>query len=144
MFFEDLAALLGILITAGAIGLHQATGDPVWDALGSIGVGLLLAAVAVFLMRRNMEYLLGEGISAELQGRVLGRLLAHPEIKRITYLHVEYVGPQRVFVVAAVDLVGDDTEDHLALRFRRVEADIEREPSSRTSCSRSPRPTTRR
>jgi hypothetical protein len=38
---------------------------------------------------------------------------------------VEYVGPQRLFVVAAVDLRGDDPESHLALRFRAVERDIE-------------------
>ena len=47
-------------------------------------------------------------------------------IERITYLHLEFVGPQRLFVVAAVDLTGDDSESHLALRLRRVEADIER------------------
>lgn len=128
VFFEDSAALLGILFAAAGIGLHQMTGDPVWDAIGSIAVGVLLAAVAVFLMRRNMEYLLGEGLSPELRAQVLGRMLEHPEIDRITYLHVEYVGPQRLFVVAAVDLVGDDTEPNLALRFRRVERDVERDP----------------
>jgi divalent metal cation (Fe/Co/Zn/Cd) transporter len=125
VFFEDFSALLGIAVAALGIGLHQATGDPVWDALGSIVIGLLLAVVAIFLMRRNMDYLLGEGVSPAVRSRVLARLLEHPEIERITYLHTEYVGPQRLFVVAAVDLVGDDTEDHLALRFRRVEADIE-------------------
>lgn len=128
VFFEDSAALVGILLAGGGIALHQLTGDPAWDAIGSIAVGLLLAAVAIFLMRRNMEYLLGEGLPPALRGQVLARLLEHPEIERITYLHVEYVGPQRLFVVAAVDLVGDDTEPHLALRFRRVEADIERDP----------------
>lgn len=128
VFFEDSAALLGIVIAAAGIGLHQATGSPIWDAVGSIGVGVLLAAVAVFLMRRNMDYLLGEGLDPATRSEVLRRLLSHPEIERITYLHVEFVGPQRVFVVAAVDLVGDDTEGHLALRFRKLEADIEKEP----------------
>lgn len=128
VFFEDSAALLGALLAATGIGLHQLTGNPAYDALGSIAVGVLLAAVAIFLMRRNMDYLLGEGLSPELRDRVLAQLLEHPEIDRITYLHVEYVGPQRLFVVAAVDLVGDDPEPHLALRFRRVEADVERDP----------------
>lgn len=128
VFFEDSAALVGILLAGGGIALHQLTGDPVYDALGSIAVGVLLAGVAIFLMRRNMEYLLGEAISPELRLRVLARLLEHPEIDRITYLHVEYVGPQRLFVVAAVDLVGVDTEPHLALRFRKVEADVEQDP----------------
>jgi cation diffusion facilitator family transporter len=128
VFFEDFSALLGILIAAGGIGLHQATGDPIYDALGSIAIGVLLAVVAVFLIRRNMDYLLGEAPTAETRSRVIAGILEHPQVERLTYLHLEYVGPQRLFVVAAVDLVGDDTEDHLALRLRAVEADIERHP----------------
>lgn len=125
VFFEDFSALLGILLAAAGIGLHQATGDPVWDAVGSIAIGLLLAVVAVFLMRRNMEFLVGEGSSPALREHVLTALLDHREVQRVTYLHIEFVGPQRVFVVAAVDLVGDDTEDHLAVRLRRVENAVE-------------------
>jgi len=128
VFFEDLAALIGILLAGGGIALHQATGNPVFDALGSIAVGVLLAFVAVFLMSRNMDYLLGEGLAPETRSQVIGALLEHPEIERLTYLHVEYVGPQRMFVVAAVDLVGDDAESHLAVRLHRVEADIEQDP----------------
>lgn len=125
VFFEDFSALLGIALAAGGIGLHQATGDPVWDAVASIAIGLLLGVVAIFLMRRNMDYLIGEGTSPAIRDRVLVALLEHPEVERCTYLHIEYVGPQRLFVVAAVDLVGDDTEDHLAVRLRRVETDVE-------------------
>ena len=51
-----------------------------------------------------------------------------PAIDRLTYLHVEYVGPQRLFVVAAVDLTGDDPEPHLAVRLRQVEAEVEQDP----------------
>jgi divalent metal cation (Fe/Co/Zn/Cd) transporter len=126
VFFEDGSALLGLLLAGTGIGLHQLTGDHRYDALGSIAVGLLLAVVAVFLMQRNMAYLLGESQGPEIRRQVLTRLLEHPDIERITYLHLEFVGPQRLFVVAAVDLTGDDTEGHLALRLRRVEADIER------------------
>ncbi|MDF1604256.1 cation diffusion facilitator family transporter [Nocardioides sp. YIM 152315] len=128
VFFEDFSALLGILIAAAGIGLHQLTGNSIYDALGSIAIGLLLAFVAVFLIRRNMDYLLGEGPTADTRSRVIAGILEHPQVERLTYLHLEYVGPQRLFVVAAVDLVGDDTEDHLALRLRAVEADIERHP----------------
>jgi cation diffusion facilitator family transporter len=125
VFFEDSAALIGLVLAGAGIGLHQLTGHAAYDALGSIAVGLLLAVVAVFLMRRNMDYLLGEGDSADLRAAVLERMLEHPDIDRITYLHIEYVGPQRIFVVAAVDLTGDDPEPDLAVRLRKVEADIE-------------------
>jgi cation diffusion facilitator family transporter len=125
VFFEDSAALLGLVLAGAGIGLHQLTGHHEYDAAGSIAVGVLLAGVAVFLMRRNMEYLLGEGDSAEIRKLVLARLLEHPDIERVTYLHLEYVGPQRLFVVAAVDLTGDDREGDLAVRLRQVESDVE-------------------
>jgi len=128
VFFEDFSALLGILIAAAGIGLHQLTGNAVYDALGSIAIGVLLAVVAVFLIRRNMDYLLGEAPTPATRSRVIAGLLEHPQVERLTYLHLEYVGPQRVFVVAAVDLVGDDTESRLAVRLRAVETDIERHP----------------
>lgn len=125
VFLEDFSALIGIGLAAAGIGLHQATGDPVWDAIASIAIGVLLGLVAVFLMRRNMEYLVGEGPSHLLRDHVLGLLLDQDEVERVTYLHLEYVGPRRVFAVAAVDLLGDDTEDHLAVRLRRVEDAVE-------------------
>ena len=129
VFFEDFAALLGILHRRRRRSpCTRLTGNAIFDALGSIAVGILLAFVAVFLMPRNMDYLLGEAPTAETRSRVIAGLLEHPQIERLTYLHLEYVGPQRVFVVAAVDLVGDDTESHLAVRLRQVEADIEKHP----------------
>jgi cation diffusion facilitator family transporter len=124
VFFEDFAALLGIVMAAAGIGLHQLTGQAVWDAVGSISIGVLLGFVAVFLMRRNMDYLLGQG-SSEMRKRVLTGLLDHPSIDRVTYLHVEYVGPSRLFVVAAIDLTGDDPEPDLARRLHAVEHEVE-------------------
>lgn len=125
VFFEDLAALLGILLAGCGVGLHQLTGDPTWDALGSIAVGLLLGVVAMILLLRNHDFLVGETVPKELWDEVLGRLLDHDEIEKVTYLHMEYVGPLSFFLVAAVDLVGDEKETELARRLRRLERDVE-------------------
>ena len=125
VFFEDSAALVGLLLAGVGIGLHQLTGRHEFDAAGSIAVGVLLGVVAIFLMRRNMDYLLGEGDNADLRSAVLRHVLAHRDVDRVTYLHLEFVGPQRLFVVAAVDLTGDDREPDLAVRLRRVESDVE-------------------
>ena len=126
VFFEDASALAGLVLAAAGITLHQVTGHHEYDAISSILIGLLLAGVALFLMRRNMAYLLGEAQGPEVRASVLAAVLDHPDVDRVTYLHVEFVGPQRLFVVAAVDLTGDDREGDLAVRLRRVEHDVER------------------
>jgi cation diffusion facilitator family transporter len=125
VFAEDAAALVGILIAAAGIYLHQVTGNAVWDAVGSILVGLLLGVVAVFLISRNRDYLVGQAVRPELWRQAYDDLSGSDEVERITFLHLEFVGPGRVFLVAAVDLTGDDTESRVAGRLaelgRRVE-----------------------
>jgi cation diffusion facilitator family transporter len=128
VFFEDLAALAGILIAAVGILLHQVTGSEVWDALGSIGVGLLLGVVAVVLIQQNRKFLIGEAVNPDLRRGALQLLLEHPEITRVTYLHLEYVGPGQVFLVAAVDLEGNAPEDEISERLRRLNEELQAKP----------------
>jgi cation diffusion facilitator family transporter len=125
VFAEDAAALIGIVIAAGGVSLHQITGSVMPDAIGSILVGVLLGIVAVVLIDRNRRFLVGEAVRPEVRQRVLRHLLASSDIDRITYLHVEYVGPERLYLVAAVDMAGDDAEHSLAVRLRRLERKLE-------------------
>ena len=61
----------------------------------------------------------------ELWRQAYDDLHSSPEVERVTFLHLEFVGPGRVFLVAAVDLTGDETEGKVAARLadlgRRVE-----------------------
>jgi cation diffusion facilitator family transporter len=125
VFAEDAAALVGLVIAFAGVGLHQLTGSPVPDAIGSIVVGLLLAVVAVVLIDRNRRFLVGQGVTADIERSVASRVLKHPEIERLTYLHLEYVGPRRLYLVAAVDLLGDHAEHEVALALRRIERALE-------------------
>jgi divalent metal cation (Fe/Co/Zn/Cd) transporter len=124
VFAEDSAALIGIVIATAGLGLHQATGSPTPDAVGSILVGLLLAVVAVVLINRNRLFLIGEEADPRVRAAALRALLDEPEVARVTYLRLEFVGPRMVSVVGDVDLTGDDTESHVAVRLRALEAKI--------------------
>ncbi|WP_350348259.1 cation diffusion facilitator family transporter [Agromyces sp. G08B096] len=126
VFAEDAAALIGLVIAFLGVLLHQVTGSPLYDAAGSILVGVLLGVVAIVLIARNRAFLLGEAIDDEVRSDVLRQLLARPEIDRVTALHIEFIGPGRVLLIAAVDLVGDLPEATVAESLRRLEREIER------------------
>lgn len=125
VFAEDFAALIGLVIAGAGIAVHQITGNAVFDAAGSILIGVLLAVVAVVLIERNRYFLVGAASSLELRRKAGRTLLARPEIERVTYLHLEYVGPNRLFLVAEVDLAGNAAEDEVAKTLRTIERGIE-------------------
>ncbi len=122
------AAVIGIVIAVAGIGLHQLTGNAVWDAIGSILVGILLGVIAVVLIDRNRRFLTGEPASDELRDAVVARIEALPEVAEVRFIRLVFVGPKRLFVVASVDLVGDDTESHVARTLRRLESELEYDP----------------
>jgi cation diffusion facilitator family transporter len=129
VFAEDAAALIGLVLATAGLGAHQLTGSAVFDALGSILVGLLLAAVALFLINRNRQFLLGEEADPRVRSAVIRALLQEPEVARVTHLRLEIVGPRMVSVVGDVDLAGDDSESHVAVRLRALEAKIDATPA---------------
>jgi cation diffusion facilitator family transporter len=129
VFFEDSAALIGLVIAALGLAAHELTGSAIPDAIGSILVGVLLAVVAVVLINLNRRYLVGQEADPRVRVAAIQALLDLPEVARVTYLRLEVVGPRMVFVVGDVDLTGDDTESHVAVRLRALEAKISASPA---------------
>lgn len=128
VYFEDAAALVGLVIAAAALTLHQVTGQPVWDAIGSIMVGLLLGFVAIFLLQRNIAFLVGQVADPRVREVALRRLLERPEVAKVSYLHLEYVGPDKLLVIGAIDLAGDDPEHEVARVLQGVEDALQASP----------------
>ena len=129
VFAEDSAALIGLAIATAGLGAHQLTGSSTPDAVGSILVGVLLAAVATVLIDRNREFLVGQEANPRVRTAALQALLAEPEVARVTYLRLEFVGPRLVSVIADVDLTGDERESSVATRLRALEAKIDASPA---------------
>ena len=125
VFAEDAAALIGLVVAFAGVFLHQVTGSPLPDAVGSIVVGVLLAVVAVVLIDRNRRFLVGQGVTPDIERSMARRVLEHREIARLTYLHLEFVGPRKLYLVAAVDLQGDHPEHEVAVALRRIERELE-------------------
>jgi cation diffusion facilitator family transporter len=121
VFAEDAAALVGLVIAAAGLAAHQLSGSAVPDAVASILVGVLLGVTAVVLINQNRRFLVGVEADPRVRAAVLKALLDLPEVARVTYLRLEIVGPRTVFVTGDVDLTGDETESHVAVRLRALE-----------------------
>jgi cation diffusion facilitator family transporter len=128
VFAEDSAALIGIALAFAGIGLHQLTGDALWDAVGSILIGILLGVVAVVLIDRNRRFITGEPGSDQLREGVEARIKALPDVADVRFVRLVYVGPKLLFLVASVDLVGDYSESNVAKKLRRLEAELQSDP----------------
>jgi len=128
VFAEDSAALLGIVLAFAGIGMHQLTGVAAWDAVGSILVGVLLGVVAVLLIDRNRRFLTGEPGTPQLRDAVVARIETLPEVASVRFIRLEFIGPRQLFVVASVDLVGEEVESRVAHTLRELERTLEANP----------------
>lgn len=86
IFGEDLAALLGLAFALGAVMLTVATGNPLWDAIGTIAIGALLIIVAVFVAIEVKAMLIGQGVDPARQAQIQQFLENRPEVARVISL----------------------------------------------------------
>ncbi len=114
---EDSAALIGIAIATIAISLALLTGNPAWDALGSIAIGLLLAVVAVVLANQTKGLLIGEPADSELIEAIGEAARSEPGLCVVTSIRTTHLAPDQI-----VAIVGADFDDRLTTP--RIEAHI--------------------
>jgi cation diffusion facilitator family transporter len=128
VFAEDSGAVIGIAIAFCGVGLHQLTGNPMWDAIGSILVGILLGVIAVILIDRNRRFLTGEPAPEALQAAAVASIGELADVADVRFVRLEFVGPRQLLLIASVDLVGDPPESHVAQTLRRLERELESNP----------------
>src|SRR4249919_3521516 len=83
IFGEDLAALLGLVFALVAVVLTMITGNPVYDALGSMGIGLLLVIVAFSIAAQIKAMLIGQSVDPVQRDAILAFLNARPESRSV-------------------------------------------------------------
>jgi cation diffusion facilitator family transporter len=98
---EDIAALLGLTFALIAVVLATVTGNPVFDALGSIGIGVLLILVSIFLAIKVKSLLIGQSSDIETSAGIKKFLEARPEIDSVLNLITLQLGPQIMVAVKA-------------------------------------------
>lgn len=112
VLLEDAGALIGLLLALCGVGLTVLTGNPLWDAVGTICIGVLLGAIAIVLVIEMKSLLIGEGVSRAMEARLLELLVDGSRIDRVIHMKTQYLGPEELLVAAKVGfLPGLDIED---------------------------------
>ncbi|MGO4102853.1 cation diffusion facilitator family transporter [Leifsonia sp. YAF41] len=124
VLLEDVAALIGLVFALFGVGLTVITGDPMWDAIGTILIGLLLVLVAVVLGIETKSLLVGEGATAADVAAIEAAIMDGPETKRIIHLKTLYLGPDEIMVGAKLAFDSSSRFADVASGINQVESRI--------------------
>jgi cation diffusion facilitator family transporter len=100
VFGENSAAVLGLILAMGALGLAYETGDGRWDAVGSLAIGLVLVGVATFLAREVKSLLVGEAADEKLIKSFEELAEIDPNVEQVLNVLTLQQGPGEIVVAA--------------------------------------------
>lgn len=113
VLLEDTGALIGLVLALVGIALAEITGNPRFDAMGSVAIGLLLGAIAVTLVVEMKSLLIGESATPATVRRIREAMESDDAVLRVIHLRTEHLGPEELLVGAK--LAFDTTLDVPAL-----------------------------
>ena len=124
--FEDTAALLGLLVALGGLVAYQITGNPVFDALASIGIGVVLIFTALILALESKSLLIGESADPEVVSAIDELLDEHDSVSAVNEVATLHMGPEFIVVTVSIDvndaLAGGQIERTVTRLTRQIKA----------------------
>jgi cation diffusion facilitator family transporter len=122
VLMEDSGALVGLVLALIGVGLSALTGNVVWDAIGTLSIGILLLTIAIILVVEMKSLLIGEAATDEHVEALRKAVTDTPGVNRIIDLRTQHIGPEELLVAAKVDFDHSFTTQQVA----RAVDDVER------------------
>jgi cation diffusion facilitator family transporter len=130
VLLEDTAALIGIAIAAAATAAAVLLGQPIWDGIGSILIGVLLAIVSIALARESKSLLIGEPADSELARSILDIARRTPGVLRANGLMTVQLSPAEVVGALSVEFEDDRRADDIEQAVVAIETEVRRTHAS--------------
>ncbi len=124
VLLEDLGALVGLVLALGGVIIAEVTGNPRWDALGSVGIGLLLGVIAIVLAIEMKGLLIGESASPEMLGRIRRAMEGDDAVQRVIHMRTQHMGPDELLVGAKLEFDGHLGFAEVATAVNRIERSV--------------------
>lgn len=123
VLLEDAGALIGLVLALGGVGLTMATGDAVWDGIGTLCIGVLLGLIAIVLMVEMKSLLIGEGATVDEEA-ALTAALPGDGVDRIIHMKTQYLGPDELMLAAKIAIAPGATAPEIAAAIDAAEARV--------------------
>ena len=121
LLLEDSAALIGLVFALGGISLAVLTGNPVFDALGTLAIGLLLVCVAIVLALEMSSLLLGESATPDELTRIEAALTNGRDVRRLIHMATQHLGPDELLIGAKLEFDSGLSVQELAAAINAAE-----------------------
>ncbi|MEU4686156.1 cation diffusion facilitator family transporter [Streptomyces xinghaiensis] len=124
VLLEDLGALVGLILALGGVGMALATGEGVWDGIGTLCIGVLLILIAIVLAVETKSLLLGEAAGTDAVERISTALVDGETVTGVIHMRTLHLGPDELLVAAKVAVGRDDTAQEIAAAIDAAEARV--------------------
>ena len=109
VLLEDTGALIGLVLALAGVTLTLVTDEPVFDGIGTLCIGVLLALIAITLAIEMKSLLIGESALPAEERRIREALTGAPEVHSVIHLRTQHLGPEDLLVAAKLEF--DDALD---------------------------------
>ena len=123
VLLEDFGALVGLVFALLGVGLSWVTGNSVFDAFGTIAIGLLLGVIAIILIIEMKSLLIGEGVTPPVLSKITTALEQEP-VERVIHIRTQYIGPEELLVAAKIALAPGLPVEDVARGIDQAEARV--------------------
>ena len=103
ILLEDAGALIGLLFALSGVGLTVATGNPMWDGIGTLAIGILLVLISIVLTIEMKSLLIGEAARQGDIDALTTAVAGVPTVNRIIDLKTQHIGPEELLVAAKLE-----------------------------------------
>jgi cation diffusion facilitator family transporter len=103
VLLENAGAMAGLVLAAAGIAISQVTGNPVWDGLASVLIGLVLAAVAILLIVEAKGLLIGESADPELVDAIRKSAEGHEGVDKVLEVLTVHHAPEKIVAIISAD-----------------------------------------
>lgn len=127
VLFEDTAAMLGLILAFVGVACSQYFGNVVFDALASIGIGIVLAITAAVLAFESKGLLIGEAAEDSVIGKVREIIGRNSDIRNVNALLTMHLGPRDILLNLSLDFVEGISSSQVEKAISGLEKDIKNE-----------------